>query len=127
MSWRRRSGNTFVLPAMAADAAVLWIVHTHAFDLALFTPRLAFLSPEKRCGKSTALRPGRNDRIKTNIVLSRYCVIGTRLESILLGKSPKSFFDSIDPVRTFGQAKMCPHIHPACGRALKIQKRSGAS
>jgi hypothetical protein len=33
----------------------LWILHTHAFDAAQITPRLAIVSPEKRCGRSTVL------------------------------------------------------------------------
>lgn len=39
----------------AATAMALWVVHTHAFDAAHITPRLAITSPEKRCGKTTAL------------------------------------------------------------------------
>jgi len=39
----------------AAVAMALWVVHTHAFDAAHVTPRLALTSPEKRCGKTTAL------------------------------------------------------------------------
>jgi hypothetical protein len=45
-----------VLPSAAADAIALWIVHTHALDAAQITPRLAILSPEKRCGKTTVLK-----------------------------------------------------------------------
>jgi putative DNA primase/helicase len=33
----------------------LWIVHSHALEPAQMTPRLAILSPEKRCGKTTVL------------------------------------------------------------------------
>lgn len=43
------------LPAHAAEAVALWIVHTYALDAAPATPRLAVMSPEKRCGKSTLL------------------------------------------------------------------------
>ncbi|HXX69172.1 MAG TPA: DUF3631 domain-containing protein, partial [Polyangiaceae bacterium] len=45
-----------VLPPGAATALALWILHTHAFDAAQITPRLAAVSPEKRCGKSTLLK-----------------------------------------------------------------------
>jgi putative DNA primase/helicase len=34
----------------------LWVVHTHAFAAAEIAPRLAFTSPENRCGKTTALK-----------------------------------------------------------------------
>lgn len=36
-------------------ATTLWIAHTHAFEAADFTPYLAILSAEKRCGKTTLL------------------------------------------------------------------------
>jgi putative DNA primase/helicase len=39
----------------AAIAVALWVVHTHAFDAAQHTPRLAIVSPTKRCGKTTLL------------------------------------------------------------------------
>jgi putative DNA primase/helicase len=44
-----------VLPLGAADALALWTAHTHAFDAFTHTPRLNFRSPEKGCGKTTAL------------------------------------------------------------------------
>jgi hypothetical protein len=43
------------LPVGAADAMAVWTVHTHCFALSRHSPRLAFTSPEKRCGKTTAL------------------------------------------------------------------------
>ena len=43
------------LPAGAADAMAAWAVHTHCFTLFRHSPRLAFTSPERRCGKTTAL------------------------------------------------------------------------
>ena len=45
-----------VLSTEAAVAFALWILHTHAVDPAQITPRLAILSPTKRCGKSTMLK-----------------------------------------------------------------------
>ncbi len=44
-----------VLPARAAETLALWIVHTYVLDAADATPRLALLSPQKRCGKSKVL------------------------------------------------------------------------
>jgi hypothetical protein len=44
-----------VLPAGASTALALWTVHTHALEAAHHTPTLALLSPERRCGKTTAL------------------------------------------------------------------------
>ncbi|MGH7091421.1 MAG: DUF3631 domain-containing protein, partial [Stellaceae bacterium] len=44
-----------VLDPVAADAAALWTVHTHAIAAAFIAPRLAITSPEKRCGKTTLL------------------------------------------------------------------------
>lgn len=45
-----------VLPEGADITMALWVVHTHAFECSPITPRLALVSPEKRCGKTTALR-----------------------------------------------------------------------
>jgi putative DNA primase/helicase len=39
----------------AADTAALWAVHTYLVDCFGISPRLAITSPEKRCGKTTAL------------------------------------------------------------------------
>jgi putative DNA primase/helicase len=39
----------------AADTAALWVVHTHLLDCFGISPRLAITSPEKGCGKTTAL------------------------------------------------------------------------
>jgi putative DNA primase/helicase len=43
------------LPPHAAVAMTLWAIHTHALDAANVAPILALTSPEKRCGKTTAL------------------------------------------------------------------------
>lgn len=45
-----------VLPASVPEALALWVLHTHAIAAAEITPRLAILSPEKRCGKTTLLK-----------------------------------------------------------------------
>jgi putative DNA primase/helicase len=44
-----------LLPDGAADAMAVWALHTYCFTAFRHTPRLAFTSPEKRCGKTTAL------------------------------------------------------------------------
>ncbi len=43
------------LPECSAEAMALWTVHAHAHDDSHISPILAFVSPEKRCGKTTAL------------------------------------------------------------------------
>jgi len=43
------------LPAGAAPAAALWVLHAHAHDASPVSPVLAITSPEKRCGKTTFL------------------------------------------------------------------------
>ena len=49
--------NRFViLPDGAAETIGLWVVQAHAHDAAEHSPLLAFTSPEKRSGKTTALR-----------------------------------------------------------------------
>lgn len=44
-----------VLPQWAAEALVLWTVHTYAFELREVTTYVGIESPEKRCGKTTLL------------------------------------------------------------------------
>jgi putative DNA primase/helicase len=44
-----------VLPSAAAETMALWAMFAHSHDAWFISPRLAFLSPEKRCGKTTAL------------------------------------------------------------------------
>jgi hypothetical protein len=44
-----------ILPEHGAAAMALWILHAWAIDAAHVSPFLMFLSPEMRCGKSTAL------------------------------------------------------------------------
>lgn len=39
----------------SAEIMALWVLHTHTLSAWHNTPRLAILSPEKRCGKTTAL------------------------------------------------------------------------
>ena len=43
------------LPDGAVEALALWSVHTHAFKLRYFTPRLGLKSPLPECGKTTTL------------------------------------------------------------------------
>ncbi|WP_282062140.1 DUF3631 domain-containing protein [Roseobacter litoralis] len=51
-----RTINRFcVLPEHAAPLIAAWIAHAWAHDTADISPVLAFTSPEKRCGKSTAM------------------------------------------------------------------------
>ena len=44
-----------VLPEHSDIVMAFWVLHAHAHDAADISPILAFTSPEKRCGKSTAL------------------------------------------------------------------------
>ena len=44
-----------ILPDYAAPALALWTLQTYKYDCFEFAPRLAIVSPEKRCGKSTLL------------------------------------------------------------------------
>jgi putative DNA primase/helicase len=52
MAYYRRS---LVLPEYAAEAISLWSLHAYLVDVIYTTPYLAFLSPEKRCGKTRGL------------------------------------------------------------------------
>lgn len=44
-----------ILPESADTLLALWVIHSHAHDEADHSPVLAITSPEKRCGKTTAL------------------------------------------------------------------------
>jgi putative DNA primase/helicase len=44
-----------VLPPSGAEAIALWVLHCWCIDAAEHSPLLAFVSPERRCGKSSAL------------------------------------------------------------------------
>jgi putative DNA primase/helicase len=44
-----------VLPELAAPTLALWTLHTYSFNLGRVAAYLGLLSPEKRCGKTTAL------------------------------------------------------------------------
>jgi hypothetical protein len=44
-----------IMPEGAAEVGALWIMHTHCFDCFTHSPRMAIRSPEKQCGKTTAL------------------------------------------------------------------------
>ena len=48
-------GEHVVLPEGGTEAMALWALHTHVFDCFNHSPRLAITSPEKGCGKTTAL------------------------------------------------------------------------
>jgi len=44
-----------ILPAHAAEAIALWVVHAWTVDSSDISPFLVLVSPEKRCGKTTVL------------------------------------------------------------------------
>lgn len=44
-----------VLVPQAIDAVALWVLHTHAFEAFVISPRLAICSPTKRCAKTLLL------------------------------------------------------------------------
>jgi putative DNA primase/helicase len=44
-----------VMEVGCPEAVALWTLHTHVLDAFQISPRLAITSPEKRCGKTTAL------------------------------------------------------------------------
>jgi putative DNA primase/helicase len=44
-----------VLPKGTADAIALWVLHAWTFDAGEVSPFLVFVSPTKRCGKTSAL------------------------------------------------------------------------
>jgi putative DNA primase/helicase len=82
-----------VLPPFAAIAIALWIIRTHAHDLFEINPRLAFLSPERRCGKTRAL--------ETVSLLTPRSVMASNVTPAVLFRAieaiePTLFLDEID-------------------------------
>jgi putative DNA primase/helicase len=81
-----------VLPPGAADAIALWIVNAHCHDQAWISPVLALVSPDRRCGKTTALnlirylvpRPITTSNISPAAL---YRVIETRSPTILIDEA----------------------------------------
>jgi len=51
----RTYARFIVLPEGGATASALWVVHAHAHEAAHISPNLGYTSPEKGCGKTTAL------------------------------------------------------------------------
>ena len=48
-------GSHVIMPEHSRDACALWAAHTFLTDCTMISPRLAFSSPTKGCGKTTAL------------------------------------------------------------------------
>ncbi len=44
-----------ILPEHASPTLALWMLHTYSFQMGAISTYIALLSPEKRCGKTTAL------------------------------------------------------------------------
>jgi hypothetical protein len=69
-------------------AAALWVLHTYLFDRYSITPRLALLSPVRRCGKTTLI-----------VLLEQLCANSFRSD----GVSPAAIYYQLDerPLTTF--------------------------
>ena len=80
--------DTFRLHMVISDhqavALAAWSMHTFVFDRFQHTPRLAVLSPEKRCGKSTLLD-----------LLGALCHAPVKVDSI----TPAALFRTVDAKR----------------------------
>ncbi|HEY1247900.1 MAG TPA: DUF3631 domain-containing protein [Nitrososphaera sp.] len=94
-------GRFIVYPSDEARVAnTLWVAHTYLMDVWEHTPRLAFLSPERECGKSRALEA-------TSLLCPRpvisynatpaylYRKIGEGVEN---GIPPTIFYDELDTI-----------------------------
>jgi len=55
INWRGTFRRYIALPAHGAETLALWAVFSHALDCFEVAPRLALVSPEKRCGKTLTL------------------------------------------------------------------------
>ncbi len=88
------------LPDGAAEVMALWTLHAHAHDAAYVSPFLVFSSPEKRCGKTTALlmvyrlvpRPVMASSITPSVlfrVIDRHqpCILIDEAENVIKGDS----------------------------------------
>lgn len=86
--------NRFVaLKSAQLVAIALWIIHTHCLDAAEFTPRLAIVSPTKRCGKTTLVK------VLQNLVrrpLSAANISGAALFRVVEQEHPTLLIDEAD-------------------------------
>ena len=87
-----------VVPEPYLIPVVLWVAHCHRLDVADSTPRLAFMAPEKGCGKSRAQEvletlvpaPMRSSTVTTAVLF----------RSIGSDDPPTVFLDEVDAVWT---------------------------
>ncbi len=87
-------------------AVTLWIAFTHAFEIADVSPRLALLSPKKRCGKSTMER-----------------VVGLLCQRTLMASniSPSAIFRAIDALHP---VLMLDEVDAFAGRRSKQSEKA---
>lgn len=92
-----------VLPAMAAEALALWVVHTYAFTRREVTTYIGIVSPEKRCGKTTLLTLlgmlAHRSLVASNISSSALFRVIERTQPTLLIDEADTFLQTRDEVR----------------------------
>jgi len=81
------------LPELCAEGIALWVLFSHSLDAFQASPRLAFKSPEKRCGKTTAL--GVVQRLVPK-PLSTSSVTGASLFRMIESHRPTLLIDEAD-------------------------------
>src|SRR6266567_753175 len=91
------------LPEGAADALALFVTHTYVHDAAYVSPLLALVSPEKGCGKTTALSVTaelvRRPLSASNITAAALFRTVEKLEPTLLVDEADSFLRDNDELR----------------------------
>lgn len=93
-----------VISEAQATALAVWTMHTHVYRQFQFTPRLAIISPEKRCGKSTLIdllnalccEPDKMDNATAAVI---YRTVDSQPKLTLLIDEADSFLSSAEGLR----------------------------
>lgn len=92
-----------ILPGHGAEALALWTLHTYVFEHGNFSPILALISPEKRCGKSTTLHLA-DSLTRRSLVTSN--VSPAALFRVIEDQKPTMLIDEFDSLSADRQEEM---------------------
>lgn len=108
-----------ILPEHGAEVLALWILHTYVFEHGDFSPILALISPEKRCGKSTTLHLAdclaRRSLVTSNVTAAAlFRVIEDQKPTMLIDE-----FDSLSPERKEDMRNILNSGHNRKGKTIR--------
>ena len=111
-----------ILADHAAEALTLWTLHTYVFEHGNISPILALISPEKRCGKSTALHLA--DSL-THRPLATSNVTAAALFRVIEDHKPTCLIDEFDSISNPERKEDLRNIlnsgHDRTGRVIRCE------